>query len=774
MLFQAKASLNVCTINRILQTALKNQLQSTGNVSTYMTNYIDDNKYLLSDNRIPFIQHKEKNSTFYVEKSNLPYNNWIDVACERLKNSTLLLKPFTLIGQSVKADSYRNLKTTMNLKRKSEEDIDEIDYGNINALKRRRIEETSRIFTAIKNNISLETQERRDIIKVLTSYKDIYHVKELVNEFRDEDGEMLLNRMSEDQRNCLDGILKYAYPADFNLPNKKYDPTVKERNPFYKIFLIEGSAGCGKSSVIEGLNFYTYKHHSNFTKLLYITQTNVLCQSMSTKCNYNKNMQYLTFFRFLSILDLNYYDKKQLLLNCDALKIDAFQHTCGSGFLRDIKDVIKLPCFISENNTDPVYKFNNDIKDDPFIVSDENFVIPKKNEDTKPRLFIVFDEIYTVSSGKLSLFLFIVRCLKLNYPLLSIYCILIGDKSQLLPFTKVEDIKLNVPKDIEISDENETKDIQEDDDINICSLISQSESLANATRFVLNKQFRIVDEKYNNFVNRVRYCDNREDAGIHILEEFTKLWKDKVGNDLSIIYPLEEIRDTLASINIKKYNDVVIALERKKLFDQTLNTTVFCFTNKHAHYYNIALALSYWNQIEEKCNTGTDSILFGSKSSDFIVFSIIYSFTFLQTIDDSEYKASQLINQSNYLVNVLPLIRYCPYKMLASKSSVARLSIVYVLDWILDKYNSVTHVIVYSPDTKLIFSILPQRFEMNLFKNSPLFGIPLQLAFSSTFASSQGLTLHNKIAISCANISKSELYVCLTRIKSSKDLVRIF
>lgn len=842
MLFKPKYSLAITSINRILQTSLGQQISSTGNISESMFDFIDENKYLLTNNRVPFIQHESKNTTFEIEDSCLPYYGWVTEIYSRLISSIdNVYVPFTILEKSkdknkslkrnivdetpIKNECNDNDDTDYDRKKNNDCDIDAVTRINIESkilndddvltIKRRKIEESSDIFHDIKKNRNLIKDERIDAIKALKTNTFVEYIEELAHVFKMSDGEYLLKRLSDEQKQCLYSILGFAYPNDF--PNKHYTSEKDDYddiNPFYKIFIIEGSAGCGKSAIIESLNFYSFKEHNKYTKLLYITQTNVLCQSMHKRCFYNENMQYLTFFKFLDILGLNYYNKKQLLLNCDALKIDTFQHTFGSDFLKNIKNVIKLPPMCSNNNTtnnnntDKSCKENNinsiharsGYKSGSIGIVDDDTYSSKYvnvNDDGRPRLFIIFDEVYTLSSGQLSLFLFIVRCLKLKYPILSIYCILIGDKHQMRPFTKIENVKLEVikeqeqtidPCDIkdefkdgedELNDSNrlennkfinnklneEIKAIKREEDINTLSIISQRESVTNATRFYLTQQFRIVDEEYNDFVDRVRNSENRVDIGIQLLNDIHSKWGDKINNILKIKYPIKEIKESLEGVDIKEYRKIAKILTKTGLFKKTLDTTIFCFTNEHAHYYNLALACSYWNQIIADDNKN-------KKNNDFIAFSIIYSFNYIKFISD-DYKIKDLINNSNYLINILPLIRFCPYKVLSSNYPVARLSIVYILDWIINEKRNITNIIVYSPDTNLLFSMLPGRFEMNLFK-IPLFGFPLQFAFSSTFASSQGLTLNNKIAISCTNISNSELYVCLTRIKSSKDLVRIY
>lgn len=727
-----------------------------------MFDFIDDNKYFLTDNRTAFIQHDNRNSTFTIEGANLPFSNWVELTYNRLSVASNVFAPFTLLEKIKSLHKKRPLLTG---------EDDDKDCSNlpssgtcdIRAYKRQKLEESEVCFEHIKSDSYMKKNDKTDVMNTLINNVSFVFVEELARSFTMSDGEYLMERLSDEQKGCLYSMLEYAYPQDFNdikpsikTEKNKYGnvfasiPKVELANPFYKIFIIEGSAGCGKSAIIESLNFYSFKRHNNYTKLLYVTQTNVLCQSMNKKCFYNNNMQYLTFYKFLSILNLNYFNTQQLLLNCDALKVDSFQNTCGTNFLKKIKSVIRLPQM-------------------PEADFPETF--PQK-----PRLFVIFDEVYTLSKGKLSLFLFMVRCLKKSYPKLTIYCILIGDKYQLRPFTKIENIKLTVVKEQPpktannikkepLEDEEKRTRIKKEevvDDLNTLSMISQSESIHNATKFFLGQQFRIVDPQYNDFVNRVRDAENRVDMGVQILREFNDMWGEKVRNTISIKYPIEDILKILDTTASTDYKNIVLKFSKAGMFNKTIDTTVFCFTNVHAHYYNIALAFSYWNQIQDVCGE--------KKTNFFISFSVIYNFKLMSSMVG--LPLPNLINKANQLMNMLPLIRYCPYKVLSSNYPVARLSIVYILDWIFNSKNEITSVVVFSPDTNVIFSMLPGRFDMNLLKTG--FGFPLQFAFSSTFASSQGLTLNNKIAISCNNISKAELYVCLTRIKAAKDLVCLY
>lgn len=773
-LFDVKPSLSISALNRILQTSLPDQLRSRGNLSETMIEYIDDSKFLLSDNRIPFIRHKtEIESTFLLPMADLPYNGWVGLVDDKLKQTCNVFAPFSI--QEL-ADQKSNQTTKVNTPEPNMDTIkpEPLDYDiddrhtvemEFNRAKRCKIEDSVALLNNVKKSYRLDYTKRCEALKVLKENMLLERVPELYQTFRIEDGEAIINRLSTEQRDCLNSILHHAFPshnlAQASTPPPPPPPQHTNSNgpePFYKIFLIEGSAGCGKSSIIEGLNYHVYKYRMQHVRLCYITQTNVLCQSMASKCSYNPAMQYLTFFSFLNVLDLSFNDKRQLFLNCDALKGDAFQTVCGFDFLANIASIRK------------------------------NLILPPMDGPEKPHLFVIFDEIYTVSDGKLSLFLYVLRCLKLKYENLQIHCILIGDQYQLQPFTKTEDVKLEVHHVIQgfqlqgkgvstttssssssptPSDriKHEPGDVSMDE-ISLQCVIEQSETLGTATKFLLKKQFRIVDDDYTKFVERIRCCGTNEDIGIQVLTEIKDLWPDKYNKYLDIRYPLEEIVETLENIKNKDYQRTVVALSRAEIFKKTIDTTVFCFTNKHAHYYTISLAFNYWNQIENG-NRGGHTI------DHFLTFALIFKLKEIQTLDP-DYNIIKMINNVNYLVNVLPLIRYCPYKMLTFKGPVARLSIVYLLDWTINETREITHVVVYSDDKKSIFSLLPQVFTMNLFKTTLLFGIPLQLAFSSTFASSQGLTLKNKIAISCANISHSELYVCLTRIQRASDLVRIF
>lgn len=762
-------------INRLLQTTLRANISETGNMTDQMFEFIDQNKYMVSDNRTPFITSNVF-ATFYIEKSDLNVATWHKDVFERL-SECLVYVPYSILE-----------KSKINKKRKAEPDEGFEDTMDIDIIKKRRLEEGSHMLDKLRKTLTLNRKERLDTLKAIKINSIVIEVSELEKKLLPEDGEALISRLSDEQRNCFDNIIKYIFPHDFNEP--RYINSEIENQPLYKLYLIEGSAGCGKSAIIESLNYYCFSKHIKCTKLLYVTQTNVLCQSMRNKCRYNRSMNYSTFFRFLGILGLSFFNKKEVLLHMEGLHGDTFQHTCGTNFLRHTKS---FDIFPPMENVD---------------VNDEN---------ERPRLIIIFDEFYTINEGSLSLFLFIVRCIKMEYPKLSVYCILIGDKNQLLPFTKVENVKLEVypppeeketdkktdkekeDKPEDTSEEKEdkpadtseekpeaqenTSEAQEDtqdtpppdpeeiktsdqitpiDDDVLCSLIAQNESLANAERYVLTKQHRISDTEYNEFVNRILHADNDVETGRAILDEIFEKWPEKINKNLTLLYPVEEILNLWEKVNVDDYRAIV--LNENGIFKRAIDTIVFCFTNRHAHFYNMSLAFSYQKQIVENPR---------AEKSKFIIFSVIFDLEYAHILGN-RYTIRGLINNDNYMVNMLPLIRYCPYKLLITSEPVARLSIVYLLDWMLNDDDQIISVVVFSPDNNLIFTVLPQKFEMNLFKDKSLFGFPLQIAFSSTFASSQGLTLENKIAVSCCNISKAELYVCLTRIKKSSDLVAVY
>lgn len=751
MIFDNVRSYSAATLNRILQTSIQDQIECRGNVSTSMCEFIDENKFIQTENRYPFIQHTSKNTIFKIIDADISFENWVETFHDKITQTTNLLFRPTLLMEKIKCRGR--------LKRSP------VTLPENNDYKKNKLEESFEMLSDLKSMHFVEKEERLNIISMIrnniySDYIDIKKETHTLQHHRDK-----INDLSREQKTCLFNILSFMYPKDsFDIIDNKDMLEIKQqkdinfegeiKNPLYKIFVIEGYAGCGKSSVIESLNFYSFLNHKDSTKLLYITQTNILCQSMRKKCGYNDDMQYLTFFKFIGLLDLGYEAEKRFLMNCDALPIDAFQKTYGAKFIKSIKKVIQLPLMTEDRIND---------------------------EEKKPRLFIIFDEMYTISSGKLSLFLFMVRNLKLHFQHLSICCILIGDKHQLRPFTTIEKKKLEVIKKPETNadperskdgdgEDAETKDeISKDIELNLQTLVSQNESLQNAKKFILTKQFRIIDEKYNDFVNMVRHSEEGFGNGLNIFQQCKQLWPEKVDCNLYVDYPIEEIISILETTDMYDYAAICKKFDTNGLFKRILDTIVFCFTNNHAHYYNIAYSVAIYNRLKNKFSLKHDF-----NHTNFISYSLIYRYNFINNINITD-KAESLINNKNYLLNVLPLIRYCPYKLLVSQYSIARLSIVYLIDWLFDDEKKfLTHLIVYSQDINLCFSIKPCRFDMNLFKTIPLFGFPLQLAFSSTFASSQGLTLESKIAISCANISKAELYVCLTRIRSSDDLVRIF
>ncbi|ABQ08847.1 helicase-2-like protein [Glossina pallidipes salivary gland hypertrophy virus] len=351
----------------------------------------------------------------------------------------------------------------------------------------------------------------------------------------------------------------------------------------------------------------------------------------------------------------------------------------------------------------------------------------------------VIDEVYMFSEGLLSFFLMLVRSFKSVYKNVTFIVILIGDHNQLKPYYE--------PIDLEYVEYKWLDDI--------CKPI------------FLTGQFR-YSEQYNLIMQKL--LDTPDIQGENYVEYLKTIWPEKFNSVIKYKYPLDEVFELVDFLKEKErpVHELLDKFIETNIFKKVLNMNVFCFTNSHMHFYNLSLAVCIINQlILTKTYKHVGKI---------IVFNIV---TFEKGICDR--------------LMVLPLIRFFPYRLLTisltymsnfpyvnSKTlehdlsqPVPRLSIVYLIDWKI-KNNEIEDLIVYSPVVDKFFTITKTTFYMNLYQNNKLFGFPLQMAFGSTFHSSQGLTLSNDIIVSLSNISKAELYVILSRIKHEKQLKAIF
>lgn len=559
------------------------------------------------------------------------------------------------------------------------------------------IEFLTRLFNNVPS-LYMSRQDKIELAKLIKAQVEVYHkLPDLKpKNLTKEEGEQKIANLNGEQRACYESIIS------------EIDKDQKD----IKIFLIEGAAGCGKTAVVEAINVHLHFNYKVSDNIKYITQTNVLCHSMEARCPFKEGAVFMTLYQFFKALDLSYRHTIDFMSFCDAVSGDTFQQTCREDFLRGLNNVLPLG---------------------------KKFVI-------------IFDEIFMWNSGRISFIIFLIRQYKIRHPNVDFYVILIGDEKQLQPYQVPKELKIRVSMFA-------TKQYEYEENFTSVERLMRNDCISAWQRYVLTKQHRIVDSDYCDFVDFIRSADTAKVTDEDVMFEISRRYPEKLTDLIIVDYPWERIDKLLAGLNPQKDFEKIVRAFGNEI-DSVLDTTVFCYTNKHAHYYNLALAYSVERGLPE------------NKRKDTIHWSVFFTSSY--NLPNIEQNVSlKHLNISNHLFNVLPLIRYYPYKVLECRcNTVPRLSIVVLLDWVVGK-GCLHNVIVYSPMKKTIFSIMPCTFRMNMFAGELLYGLPLQLAFSSTFASSQGLTLSNKIAISCVNITKSELYVCLTRIRQHRDLVAI-
>lgn len=269
-------------------------------------------------------------------------------------------------------------------------------------------------------------------------------------------------------------------------------------------------------------------------------------------------------------------------------------------------------------------------------------------------------------------------------------------------------------------------------------------------------QHRIIDRPYLDVV--MKLTEEAMISPAQFLEELQSIIPDtKFSPEVKFVYPFKRILEAYELL--KPTTNIYKWLEQLPVdfFTDILPLNVFVFTNKEMHYMNLLLAFSILSQFKDKEISQTEAqecICFSTftKNNTHLVWPI--------TINDE------------YVIPVLPLIRFFPYRLLTTNnkpSEVYNKCIVHLIDW--DFVNR--HVIVYCPDIEKILKVSFGTFKMNLC-NDILFGIPLELAFCTTYHSSQGLTLTGDVVVSLNNIDYRELFVVLTRVRSSNQIQNIY
>lgn len=516
--------------------------------------------------------------------------------------------------------------------------------------------------------------------------------------------------LSEEQKNFVKSIRDIIMEMSISL------------RPSIEYVLLTGHAGCGKTSTLELIPLIGY------TKIKYIAITHRLCAA--ARKNYNVSTQ--TFCKFLMNLMLTppfeTMDFSDTLSYVKTNFFTADSFTCDIGdffydeYHRLARDYEDLP-----PDAEPIENLNCKDCDRPAKFFRDLALIPTRNysEHISRIVNVIFlDEISMFTPGQLEFFMMVFEALSaiMNEKFL---LILTGDFMQIQPLFATT--------------------INYDRVRNLCT-----------HKFNFTAQHRITDKNYLNVVMELT-----KDPLISNTDFLKRLKSvipaDRYTNDVSYCYP----RNTCYEM-YKKYCEIGnpyrwIEQLPTNFFEHVLSFTMFSFTNRESHYNNITMALKILTQFNLN-NVPQE------ETDRFIKFTAFH----LKKFD----LVSPIPISCNYRIPVLPLIRYFPYRVLVhSNPELVSKTIVYLLDWNLQDKTDAT-VTVYNPDDGQIFTINLGTFNMNM-ADAALFGIPLELFVSSTMHSSQGLTLSNDVVVSLHNIDRHELFVILTRVRSS-DQIKCF
>lgn len=517
--------------------------------------------------------------------------------------------------------------------------------------------------------------------------------------------------------------------------------------PDVKFILLTGHAGCGKTSTLHCLNLI------GNVSILYIAITQRL--TAAARRNYNINAS--TFCSFaIKVLNM---PAKDVMLMTDAfsyLENKFFQHDFFDFSHMDISLLGDLfPPTMSVSNIDNNLRFMEpvegmDIK--PNIKTEDSVKQEIKTEDVPeeeapsgsgeppkkklcgfsehfflPAVNILFlDEISMFTPSQLEFFTFAVKAISETLKVRFIV-VLAGDFMQISPMFTVS--------------------TNYDVILNLC-----------CSHHNLTIQHRILDIDYLNVV--MQLTENPLPDSQQFLNDLKNVCgPEKCTNLIDYVYPFELsfwAYELLANTggNFHVWLDSVLSV-KPNFFDLMLDFCVFCFTNDEMHYTNIAIGMGILSQFRRR-EISTEETIKYIKFSTF-------------NMKDSTLQYPYPMSGAKTIIQILPLIRFFPYKTLFSTSLIPNKSIVYLLHW-----NTIKgYVVIWWREKNLVLQVYNCVFKMNM-TNSYLFGIPLELAVANTFHSSQGLTLSNDVAISLKNIDYRELFVALTRVRNSSQIKCFF
>lgn len=209
---------------------------------------------------------------------------------------------------------------------------------------------------------------------------------------------------------------------------------------------------------------------------------------------------------------------------------------------------------------------------------------------------------------------------------------------------------------------------------------------------------------------------------------------------ISEIPPYEEFEQVIEYFETWKLHEIC-----KPMF--------FSYTNVELHYNNIAIAMSIYNKLKSYTVIEPHS---------FVQFQILR-----YLCGKKIYTPNKLTMYDTGEIPILPLVKGFPYKILSSKLTLPRSSIVYLIYW------TKSFAIVYHRDSKSLYKLPIMEFSMNLTRNA-LVGFPLQMYVAETSYSAQGLTIGGReIYVNPSNTTRPEFYVIMSRVTNANQIKSI-
>ncbi len=302
--------------------------------------------------------------------------------------------------------------------------------------------------------------------------------------------------------------------------------------------------------------------------------------------------------------------------------------------------------------------------------------------------------------------------------------------------------------------------------------------------FFLNKQFRIKDETFNNFLTSLNNNEN-------VREKILNYLPDRFGNvNISYEYPLDRL-ENIFDVPDEKLGHY--ALENN-LFT-VCELLMFTFGNPELQFNNCSLAIHIAKSIQNRQN-------FNQDVGSYVQFQIL-RFTYRYSKKDEgeeeggeeneekfrkrkmsrdEYPFFYPIKYNEYQNNgripILPLILGFEYKLLKplegsfrnnnnEKIKLARGTRLLLLRITLE-------YLIMCTKEGLTIKLYSTEFSTNLINTSQMFGFPIQMYASETTFSAQGLTIDKDIYVNLSGFTLNETYVVLSRVSNPERIKQIY